>query len=92
MNCPRKKIETPKTMTDMIETMPTYLGEQFYISGFPLPAKDVHYQGVSIQDRFIREFDSESVLVDEETTPPTHKTVWILWYCEACDDFEYEFF
>ena len=43
-------------------------------------------------DREMKEFDSESVLVDEETTPPTHKTVWILWYCEACDDFEYEFF
>lgn len=34
--------------------MPTYLGEQIYPAGLPLPPQKVKVFGVSVQDRFLR--------------------------------------
>ena len=38
----------------VIETMPTYLGEQFYPYGAPLSALSVKVNGVSVMEIFIR--------------------------------------
>lgn len=50
----------------IIETMPTYLGEQLYPAGFPLPAQKVTVFGVSVQDRFIRKGTGTHDLQEDE--------------------------
>lgn len=44
-------------------------------------------------DHEMKEFDSGSELVDEgdDLTPPEYRTTWILWYCDWCDDYEFEY-
>lgn len=42
----------------------------------------------------MKEIDSYSELISvgDYFTPPEYRKTWTLWYCDWCDDFEYEFF
>jgi hypothetical protein len=41
-------------MQQLIGTMPTMFGDQFYPYGLPAPYADIHFNGVSLREIFIR--------------------------------------
>jgi hypothetical protein len=65
----------------MIETMPTYLGEQFYLGGLPLPADKILYKSVSIQDRFIRKGTGTHDLKEDEKLCTDYMLYYLLAPC-----------
>ncbi len=46
-------------MSNLIETMPTYLGQQLYPMGLPLPAGKVSVNGKTVMDIFLDTADDD---------------------------------
>jgi hypothetical protein len=44
---------------NLIETMPTYLGQQFYPAGYPLPADKISVNGKTVQEIFFDTCDGD---------------------------------
>jgi len=49
----------------IIETMPTYLGQQLYPAGLPLPADKVYVNGKTVQEIFFDTCDGDFSPEDE---------------------------
>lgn len=49
----------------LIETMPTYLGQQFYPGGVPLPADRVSVNGKTVQEIFMDTCDGDDCSLDD---------------------------